>query len=47
MSSGPRPPHMTGLYRWLIPAALGLLLLLLFAIVVAVLAAAFGIWPGA
>ena len=43
-SEGPRR-SLPGIYRWLIPAALGLMLIVLFGIVVAVLAAAIGLWP--
>jgi hypothetical protein len=44
MSNEPRR-SLPGVYRWAVPAALGLMVLILFGIVVAVLAAAVGLWP--
>ena len=38
-----RPP--SHLYQWLIPAVLGLLTLILLAILLAIIAAAVGLWP--
>jgi hypothetical protein len=35
----------SGFYNWLIPLVLGVLALALLAIVVAILAAALGLWP--
>ena len=45
MTKPPRRSILAGVYKWLIPTVLGLMLFVLFAIVVAVLAAAFGVWP--
>ncbi len=45
--SRPNPSRRspTGLYDWLMPLVLGLLTLALAAIVVAIIAAAVGLWP--
>jgi hypothetical protein len=43
--SGPSRRAPSGPYRWAIALVLGILVVALFAIVVAVLAAAFGLWP--
>ena len=46
MSGWPSPRRSPGgLYDWLIPVVLGLLALVLLTIVIAIIAAAIGLWP--
>jgi hypothetical protein len=42
-----KSPQPRGLYNWLVPLALGVMVLILLAIVVALLGALFGLWPTA